>query len=113
VQLSILVSEAHLPAVLDVLFTETTTIGVRSCPMHRWKLRRERIVVETAYGPLSVKVAMRGEAVLNVAPEHRECQRVAEEQGVPLKEVHQAAIAAARVQARSDLELTKSSEGHP
>ncbi len=69
--------EAHQDAVLDILFAETTTIGVRICLMGRWKLEREKIVVKTLYGSMSVKVARRGERVLNVAPEHRECQRIA------------------------------------
>jgi uncharacterized protein (DUF111 family) len=41
-------------------------------------------------------VARRGAAVMNIAPEYRECQRAAEERGVPLKEVYQAALEAAR-----------------
>jgi len=96
IQFSVLVGEEHLADVLDVLFTETTTIGVRACPMRRWKLARERVVVETRYGPVWVKVARRGKAVLNVAPEYRDCQRIASERGVPLKEVYQAALDAAR-----------------
>ncbi len=96
VQLSVLVAEKHVADVLDVLFAETTTIGVRMCPMRRWKLGRERVVVETRYGPIGVKIARRGEVVMNIAPEHRECQHVAEEQGVPLKKVYQVALEAAR-----------------
>jgi len=96
VQLSALVAEQHVVDALDILFAETTTIGVRACPMRRWKLRRERVVVKTRYGPIGVKVARRGEAVMNVAPEYRECQRIAEEQGVSLKEVFQLAQEAAR-----------------
>ena len=95
VQLSVLVTEERVADVLDILFAETTTIGVRTCPMRRWKLGRERIVVETRYGPVGVKVARRGGTVMNVAPEYRECQRVAEEQGIPLKEMYQAALEAA------------------
>ncbi len=98
VQLSVLVVEEHVADVLDVLFAETTTIGVRTCPMRRWKLGRERVVVETRYGLVGVKVARRGGAVVNVAPEYRECQRVAREQGVPLKEVYQVTLEAARAQ---------------
>ena len=96
VQLTVLAAEEHVKDTLDVLFAETTTIGVRTCPMRRWKLGRERVVVETRYGPIGAKVARRGEAVMNVAPEYRECQRAAAEQGAPLKDVYQAALEAAR-----------------
>lgn len=96
VQLTVLLAEERVADALGVLFAETTTIGVRTYPMRRWKLGRERIVVETHYGPIGAKVARRGAAVMNVAPEYRECQRVAEERGVPLKKVYQAALEAAR-----------------
>ncbi len=96
VQLSVLVAEGRVPEVVDVLFTETTTIGVRFTAAQRWKLRRERIEVETPYGAVSVKVASRGETVMNVAPELRDCRRRAEERDVPLKVVYQAAQEAAR-----------------
>jgi uncharacterized protein (TIGR00299 family) protein len=96
-QLTALVAEGCMADTLDVLFAETTTIGVRTCPMHRWKLGRDRLVVDTRFGPVGVKVARRGDAILNVAPEYQECRRIATEQGVPLKEVYQVALEAARV----------------
>ncbi len=96
VQLSVLVAEEHIREALDVLFAETTTIGVRSQQMRRWKLRREQVSAETRYGRVSVKVARRGEAVLNVKPEYQDCRRIAEKCSVPLKEVYQAALTAAR-----------------
>jgi uncharacterized protein (TIGR00299 family) protein len=97
-QLSVLVTDDLVPQALDVLFAETTTIGVRAHPVQRWKLAREIVSVETDYGPIAVKVSRRGEVVLNVTPEHRDCRRVAAELGVPLKRVHQAAMKAAHRQ---------------
>ncbi|MBN1815694.1 MAG: nickel pincer cofactor biosynthesis protein LarC [Anaerolineae bacterium] len=94
-QLSVLVTDDLVSEMLDVLFAETTTIGVRAYPVQRWKLAREIVSVETPYGPIDVKVARRGETVLNITPEYQDCQRVATEQGVPLKHVHQAALEAA------------------
>jgi uncharacterized protein (DUF111 family) len=95
-QLSVLVTDDRVPETLDVLFAETTTIGVRAHPVQRWKLTREIVSVETPYGPIAVKVARRGGTALNVTPEYRDCQRIATERGVPLKQVHQAALEAAR-----------------
>ncbi|MGD2176447.1 MAG: DUF111 family protein [Anaerolineae bacterium] len=106
VQLSVLVPEADQFAVLDALFAKTTTLGARTCPMQRWKLKRKEIVAETPYGPVRVKVARRGDTVLDIAPEHRECQRIAEERGIPLKGIHQAALAAARTQTKANPRLT-------
>lgn len=95
-QIGVIAPEERVAAVLEALFAETTTIGARAYPARRWKLPREQVVVQTPYGPVGVKVARRGEAILNIAPEHRDCQRAAEESGAPLKEVYQAAWAAAR-----------------
>jgi len=95
-QLSVLVADDLVPQTLDVLFAETTTIGVRAHPVQRWKLARKIVTVETAYGPIAVKVSRRGETVLNVTPEYQDCQRIAAEQDAPLKEVYQAAMEAAR-----------------
>jgi uncharacterized protein (TIGR00299 family) protein len=97
-QLSVLVADDLVPQILDVLFAETTTIGVRAHPVQRWKLAREIVTVETEYGPVAVKVSRRGKDVLNIAPEYRDCQRLAAERGVPLKQVHQVALEAARRQ---------------
>jgi uncharacterized protein (DUF111 family) len=52
--------------------------------------------VETAYGPLNVKVAWLDGKVVNVAPEYDDCKRVAEEKSVPLKQVLIAAQTAYR-----------------
>ncbi len=95
VQLTALAAEDYVPGVVDILFRETTTIGVRFRTTSRWKLRREQIMVETPYGAVSVKVASRGEAVLNAAPELRACRRLAQERDVPLKVVYQTAQQAA------------------
>jgi uncharacterized protein (TIGR00299 family) protein len=94
-QLSVLASEAHVPDALDILFFETTTIGVRMHPVQRRKLHREMVTVETPYGPIAVKVARQGETVVNATPEYRDCQRIATERGVPLKDVVRAAMQAA------------------
>jgi len=96
VQLSVLVPDDRLPAVVDVLMTETTTIGVRFGTMKRWKLARRQETVTTAYGRVGVKVAHRGNSVLNVAPEARDCRRLADQHGVPMKTVYAEAESAAR-----------------
>jgi uncharacterized protein (TIGR00299 family) protein len=93
-QLSVLAPESRVPDALDILFTETTTIGVRMQPVQRRKLHREMVTVETPYGPIAVKVARQGETVVNATPEYRDCQRIATERGVPLKDVYRAAMEA-------------------
>ena len=79
-----------------LLFDETTTIGLRIYEARRKVLERESAEVETPYGRVRMKVAKRDGKVLNVAPEYDDCQRVAREKSVPLKEVMLAAQSAYR-----------------
>jgi uncharacterized protein (TIGR00299 family) protein len=83
-------------AVEEVLFRETTTLGVRRQEWLRTALEREVTTVETAYGPIRVKIGRRRGAVYNASPEFDDCQRAAAERGVALKEVLAAALAAWR-----------------
>lgn len=96
----LLVTVLSLPdqasALAELLFRETTTIGLRIHEARRQVLEREWASVETAYGPVRIKVASREGRVMNAAPEYEDCQRLAEQKGVPLKEVMQAAQAAYR-----------------
>ena len=75
----------------SIVFAETTSIGVRYREMTRECLDRDTVTVTTAYGPVRVKVARRNGAVLNASPEFDDCARVANERGVPVKDVQAAA----------------------
>jgi uncharacterized protein (DUF111 family) len=81
-------------AVEDVLFAETTTIGVRRQEWLRTCLERTSVHVETPYGPVRIKCAWRAGSVLNAQPEFEDCQRAAREWQVPVKEVWASAVAA-------------------
>ncbi len=83
-------------AIEGVLFSETTTLGVRRQEWERTVLEREVLSVETRYGPVGVKIARRAGRVVNAQPEFDDCQRAAEAHGVPVKEVLAAAISAFR-----------------
>jgi uncharacterized protein (TIGR00299 family) protein len=91
---SVLCTPETSDALAQLLFEQTTTIGVRIYEARRKVLDRELISVETPYGAVKVKVARRDGKVLNVAPEYEDCQRLATEKGVPLKQVIIAAQAA-------------------
>ena len=83
-------------ALEEVLFTETTTLGVRRQEWERTVLDRETVTVATAYGAVRVKVGKRGGRVYNVQPEFEDCQRAAERSGAAVKEVWAAALSAYR-----------------
>ena len=92
--LGVLVSHDALARVTDVVFRETTTIGVRYHRMQRTTLERDIMTVETRYGSVPVKIARRGPLVVNVAPEYEACRLAAGDNDVPLKHVFAAALAA-------------------
>ena len=90
-EISILCPPERADALADLLFSETTTIGLRIYQARRQVLDRELVTVETPYGTVRVKVARRDGRVVNAAPEYEDCQRLAGERGAPLKEVMLAA----------------------
>jgi uncharacterized protein (TIGR00299 family) protein len=79
---------ADRPTLADLVFRETTTIGVRYHEMDRECLDRETVPVTTPWGEVRVKVARRGDDVLNAQPEFDDVARLAGEHGVPIKDVH-------------------------
>lgn len=83
-------------AVEEVLFAETTSLGVRRQAWQRTVLRRDTVNVTTPYGPVRVKVGWRSGRVYNAQPEFADCEGAAAARGVPVKEVWAAALAAFR-----------------
>ena len=82
---------------IQILFEESTTIGVRYYPVNRRTLSREVRTVQTPYGRVSVKVARDGSGkVRNISPEHDSCLSAARRNSVPLKTVCQSVLAANR-----------------
>jgi len=89
--LAVLCDEEHIEPLLDILFAETTTLGVRIRELERRCLHRESVTVETPYGPIRVKVARRDEQVLHAAPEYEDCKRAAIRHGIPIALVYEEA----------------------
>ena len=95
-QITVLTAPEKADALAQLLFEQTTTIGLRIYEARRRVLEREHVEVETPYGKVRIKVAKREGKILNVAPEFEDCQRLAAEKNVPLKEVMLAAQTAYR-----------------
>ncbi len=92
--LSALAPQEALEPVLAAVLAETTSIGVRFDRVARRVLERELVTVDTAFGPIPVKVARQGDLARNAAPEYEACRAAARAHGVPLKDVFAAAISA-------------------
>jgi pyridinium-3,5-bisthiocarboxylic acid mononucleotide nickel chelatase len=75
-----------------LIFTETTTLGVRQREEKRQALARTWVTVATRWGDVRLKVASLNGAVTNYAPEYEDCRRIATERHLPLKRVMQEAL---------------------
>jgi pyridinium-3,5-bisthiocarboxylic acid mononucleotide nickel chelatase len=98
VVLSVLCDSEKKESIMQLVFTETTTLGVRSYVVERRALERSVVRVETQYGPIDVKVAHLLGRPVNEMPEFEQCKLAAARAGVPLKIVEEAArLAAAKL----------------
>jgi hypothetical protein len=97
VELTVLSDPAKKEKILNEIFNETTTLGVRTCLVKREKLERTTKKVSTRYGRVLVKIGKIGSSIKNISPEYEDCARISKRKGVPLKAVYDAARSAASV----------------
>ncbi|HKV53832.1 MAG TPA: nickel pincer cofactor biosynthesis protein LarC [Candidatus Binataceae bacterium] len=93
--LAVLAEPAMRERMAQLIFAETSTIGLRSYPVARLKLPRKTLTVETRFGTIRVKVSGGDTEPLTIAPEYDDCHRAALEHGMPLKTVIEESRAAA------------------
>lgn len=96
IQLQILTAPDRAQALKNILFQETTTLGIREQFCDRYALPREIHQVSTGYGQVSVKISRTPSGELKVSPEYEDCRVLALEKKVPLSKIYQAAIAGFR-----------------
>jgi uncharacterized protein (TIGR00299 family) protein len=84
---TLLSESANVSRLIDLVFRETTTIGVRTYEARRKTLDRELVPVETPFGKVRMKISRMNGSVLNATPEYEDCQRIATDRGIPLKQV--------------------------
>lgn len=89
--LSIIVYEQNLKEILEVLFSESTTLGVRVREVKRLRLSQQNFMAETKYGKIKVKVGMFKGEIKNIAPEYEDCKKIAKQHQIPLKEIYEEA----------------------
>jgi len=91
VMLSIICSPEAADVLAMLLLRETATLGVRIQQMQRLKARRSFQQIDTPFGPMLIKIKYLGKRIVSAAPEYEECQRIANERGIPLSEVYDVA----------------------
>ena len=84
---TLLCEPSNLKPLIDLIFRETTTIGIRTHEVRRQTLARESVPVETPLGTIRMKISRLNGTLLNAAPEYEDCRRIATQKGLPLKQV--------------------------
>ena len=98
VLLTVLCAPAEADKFSEWILRHTSAFGVRRTVAERRKLRREFRAARTPYGEVTMKIGKLDGEVVQSAPEYESCKKLAEEKGVPLKTVYEAALAAAKVE---------------
>ncbi len=96
--LTVICTAATVARCQTLLFTETTTLGIRCTPQQRRTLYRTWRSVDTAYGAVAIKAGLAtptGPAI-NLQPEYETCAQLARDHGIGWKRVQWAAIEAAQ-----------------
>jgi uncharacterized protein (TIGR00299 family) protein len=94
--LTILCARSQLPPLEQLLFRETSTLGVRVREERRSVLERRHVSVRTEWGEIRIKLGFRKGREVNAAPEFEDCRALAETHGVPVKRVIEEALQAYR-----------------
>ena len=93
-KLTVIAEHRDRDRIASVIFSETTTIGLRYYKMGRLKLNRETVTVRTSTGSVGVKISKGPGGILTASPEYEECIRLARKSGLPFKKIYDEAKAA-------------------
>lgn len=85
--LSVLSKRDDAKKLSDIIFRETTSIGLRVQEIGRSKAERKIKEIKTKYGKVRVKIAFDDKEILGINPEYEDCKRIAVKKGIPLKKV--------------------------
>ncbi len=96
--LRVLVGPENLEAAREVVFRETSALGLRVLKVSKEEAQRDFLSADTPWGRVRVKIGMRGGDIVNFSPEYEDCRELAKRAGVPLKRVFEAALFEARRQ---------------
>ncbi len=89
--LTVLCANHHIDTIQDIIFQETSTLGIRMRRCNRVILHREIVTVKTHHGTIRVKIGRWKGDVVTISPEYDDCKKIAEKKNVPLKQVYYAA----------------------
>ena len=87
-KLEVICLEEQKDELLEIIFKETTTIGARIYRVDRAELKRELVDIDTKYGKISGKKITTPKGEIYIYPEYESMKKIAEEKGIPLKELY-------------------------
>lgn len=93
VTISALCEPTHKWHMMEILYRETTTLGIRLVPLTKDIIDRRWVEVDVDGHPVRIKLGVKSGDVVTVAVEHDDARRVARATGLPLKQVYAAAVA--------------------
>jgi len=85
--ISILCEKDKKEVFTELLYTETTTLGVRISEIKRDCLPREIVKIKTEFGEVDIKIARFGEKIVNAKPEYDQLREIALKSKIPLKKI--------------------------
>ncbi|WP_432663562.1 nickel pincer cofactor biosynthesis protein LarC [Wukongibacter baidiensis] len=88
IKLSILVNERSEKDVLEVIFKETTSIGIRKYKVEKIMLKRDFARIQTKYGEVTIKSSYYQGELVKFKPEYEDCKRLAKENNVPIAQIY-------------------------
>ena len=85
--LSVLVANDLETKAAELIFNETTTLGIRTRKISRFEADREIVEIKTDFGDVRVKLKKLGDKIVNISPEYEDCKHIAEKNALSLQEV--------------------------
>ena len=94
VLVSVITDPSSLDSVAETIFAHSTTIGLRTYPVSRIVCQRDWQSVDTAYGPVRMKISRYKDKDVSVKPEFDDCKKISDRSGKSVQEIYNAALAA-------------------
>ncbi|ACV64262.1 protein of unknown function DUF111 [Desulfofarcimen acetoxidans DSM 771] len=88
IKLSILIDEGREKDILDIVFRETTSIGIRKYKVEKIMLQRDFVRVKTQYGDITIKNSYYQGEKVKYKPEYEDCRKIASEKNIPISSVY-------------------------
>lgn len=88
IMLQVLCSNNKLNKMKEIIFSETTTFGLRYYPLEVHRLERRFVSLITKWGPVKIKEGLFQGEVVQRSPEYEDCKRISSNACVPLKDVY-------------------------